>query len=79
MKEELKTVLSELGLAIHEFDNKLTMNDQSGLKLGLMQKFRVLGDKDENGRHHIMIDDQYHQRMLFQYSLDPAKFRTDLP
>jgi len=72
--ELLSLYLARKGLLLNEFDNKESINAKSGTTFGGGQKFKVLKDTDARGRWNIMIDDQWHQRTGFTYSIDAAKF-----
>lgn len=86
--EHLKSTLQDLGLNINGFYNKQTFNQQADNKLGafnvkpisginnmgVAQKYRVLGDIDQSGRHNIMLDDQWHQRVLFKDAINAKDF-----
>ncbi|MCF6776436.1 hypothetical protein L3V83_07585 [Thiotrichales bacterium 19X7-9] len=61
-------------LEIDGFDNKETLNERSTWKAGLFQKYRVLGDKNNDGTYNIMLDDQRHQRIGFEHSINATAF-----
>ena len=77
--DSTKSVLKDLGLDLTLVDNKITMNKQARSLGGVFQKSRALGARN-NGKGgdnsiNIIIDDQVHQRLGFDFILRPTQFQ----